>query len=337
MDGRRPPFAHLASWDVGRQHTTDRPMAREARPVFIGGLDQSGKTPIRLILDASSTVAFARRSYLWTAIFGRYGALDDDANLARCMRDLERHPGVRGAGTDLARAEAIFRRGPRDDASLIAVIGEQMARAAGRERWGVQEGGVENSAADVFEAFPGGRVLHMIRDPRDRHFAVGAARGRRGSLGASLATWRANARRARHNARLYGERYLVIRFEDLAADPIHTARRVGVFIGEPDLEALERAAAAWSAKMTLRAGIRTGRPHREVMRPGELLLAQRLVGNELRAHGYPLHALRLSAAQWVRFAIGDLPLNAVSVMLTAARSPRGTAKADKLIPDEVGA
>ncbi len=312
-------------------------MSREARPVFIGGLDQSGKTPIRQILDASSTVAFARRSYLWTAIFGRYGPLDDDANLARCMRDLGRHPGMRESGTDLARAEAAFRRGPRDDASLIAVIGEQMARAAGRERWGIQEGGVENLTAGVFEAFPGARVVHMVRDPRDRHLAVDRARPRPGSLGASLATWRANARRARDNARRYGERYLVIRFEDLAADPVRVARRVGVFIDEPDLEALELAAAQWSAKMTRHPGKLPNVKHGESMRPGELLLAQRMVGNELRAHGYPVHAPRLSAAQWVRFAIGDLPLNAASAMLTATRSARRRAKADKLIPDEVGA
>ncbi|MEO5985447.1 MAG: sulfotransferase [Candidatus Limnocylindria bacterium] len=312
-------------------------MAREARPVFIGGLDRSGKTPLRQILDASSTVAFSRRSYLWTAIYGRYGDLDDDANLARCLRDLERHPGVWDAGIDLAHAEATFRHGPRDDASLVALIGEEMARAAGRERWGVQEGGLEDRAGLVFEAFPQARVLHMIRDPRDRHLAIAAARDRPGLLGVSLVRWRTNARRARHNLRQYGGRYLVIRFEDLAADPVAVARRVGHFIDEPDLEALQRAAAEWSAEMKRRPGTRADLEHDQAMRPGELLLAQRLVGPELRAYGYPMHAPSLSAAEWIRLAVADLPLNAASAIFSAARNSLGTAKAGKLIGDEVRA
>ncbi len=311
-------------------------MPPDARPVFIGGLDQSGKTPLRRILDASSTVAFSRRLYLWTTIYGRYGDLEDDANLAHCMRDLERHPGIREHGIDLASVEVALRRGPRDYAALVALIGEQMARAAGRDRWGMQEGGTEARAGQVFETFPHARLLHMVRDPRDRHLAIAADRRRPGLLGVSLATWRRNAHRARTNRRRYGDRYLVIRFEDLVAAPVEIARRVGQFIDEPDVGALERAAAEWAERQR-RSSSSGDDPERQwrTMRREELLLADRIVGPELQAFGYRRHAPRLSPAERIRYVVADLPLNGASAMLSAAREFVGTANAGKFIRDEV--
>ena len=93
------------------------------------------------------------------------------------------------------------------------------------------------------DELPGLRFLHVVRDGRDMAFSdnqvqlrkhgdavLGPARGEP-EPERSIALWREiNLRAAEHGERL-GERYLRVRFEDLAAEPVATARRILAFLG----------------------------------------------------------------------------------------------------------
>jgi len=103
--------------------------------------------------------------------------------------------------------------------------------------------------------FPNGRVVHMMRDPRA--IFVSDLRRRRRSPGAvpyqALAripgaldvlllgqvtlAWSRAARCARANQRRYPDRFHVVRFEDLVADPEATIRQLAQFVGV-DYEAM---------------------------------------------------------------------------------------------------
>ena len=287
-------------------------------PVFIGGLDQSGKTPMRRILEASTGVAFSRRTYLWTVLDGRYGSLDDDRALARCLGALRGHVTLRDLDVDLEEIGRRLRAGERSYTRLFELIGESIATRAGRQRWGTQEAGVEERADSLLERFPTARIIHMVRDPRDRHVAV---RGHRwqsvGGLGASIAAWLVNARAAIRNTARHPDSYRIVRLEDLVLMPEETGRGVAAFIGEPDGAAVARAAAAWVVEA------RGGGELPERPKPSrgidgrEAHFVDAMAGEELDALGYPRTAVRLSRIDAVRYGAATWPVNRARAALTS--------------------
>ncbi|MGI8828222.1 MAG: sulfotransferase family protein [Candidatus Limnocylindria bacterium] len=309
-------------------------MTADPQPVFIAGLDQSGKTPLRQVLDSSSEIRFWRRSYLWTGVHGRYGDLSLDNNLERCLRDLGRSSALRDAEVDLDRVAASMRAGPRTYARLFGLIGVAMAHQSGKTRWGVQEGGVEERAHLVFDAFPAARVLHMVRDPRDLYLAT-TRRPRAGQLGISMDRWQRNVRRALANARRYDGRYLILRYEDLMQTPVETCLRVGQFIAEPMPERLSRAAVDVTERRRSRSGVRPTGRYRKDMPKRELRFAERRLRRELRELGYPILGPRLSATDWIRYAVVDIPLNDVSATAAALAARAGILRVSKLHWDQV--
>ena len=109
------------------------------------------------------------------------------------------------------------------------------------KRWMEKTTSTEIYASEVFSWYPGTRCIHLIRDPRDNYASLKsgwAARYRdqndtverllqsaldRGGLGLKL---------ARPNAERYGrDRYRVVRFEDLTAEPEPVMRELCEFLG----------------------------------------------------------------------------------------------------------
>jgi hypothetical protein len=78
--------------------------ARETdAPVFIAGLAHSGKTELRRALSRLPHFEMTRRTYLWTRFYGRFGDLDDEANLERCLAALLRDEDVATLEPDVER------------------------------------------------------------------------------------------------------------------------------------------------------------------------------------------------------------------------------------------
>ncbi len=311
-------------------------------PVFIGGLDRSGKTPLRRILESSSEIAFSRRTYLWTHFLGRYGDLAEDAPRARCFAELRRYRRLAELGVDLAVVERELEAGPRTYARLFGLIGTQAALAAGKPRWGEQEGGVEDRLQDLLRAFPEARVVHMLRDPRDRHLVVAADGRRPGLLGISVSRWRANARRALTNAAGHPDAYLVVRFEDLAAAPRETVERIGRFIGEPASEQLTAAAVDWAAAPGAGYQMAAVGGWEATMAPTELAFVDAHLAAELAAIGYPLARRPLSPGQRLAYVGMTWPFNSASPIVaravaTVARLRGGSGQGSKVQLDEAPA
>lgn len=293
-------------------------MVAEAGPVFIGGLDRSGKTPVRRILEASTEISFSRGTYLWTRFDGRHGDLTDDGRLARCLDELRHYAPLRARHVNLDSVERELRHGRRSYARLFGLIGAHSARAAGKVRWGEQEGGVEGRIDAILTEFPDARLIHLVRDPRDRHLAVEAAGRRLGLLGVSVARWQDNARRALSNAGRHPGRYLVLRYEDLATAPRETALLVARFIGEVDSLQMADAAAAWAE----RAGVdydaaAVGRFATD-MPVSEQWFVQACLAHELDKLRYPILQLRVTFTDRLRYAAAVWPLNSLRRVGTAS-------------------
>jgi hypothetical protein len=203
-------------------------------PIYIGGLDRSGKTTMAAFLTSHPRIVVpAVGTNMWTYFYRQYGDLAESANFERCLDALLHYKHVAFLEPDAARIRREFAAGAPTYARLFELIHQHHRERVGKPRYGVQTGLVERYADELFAAYPGVRVIHMIRDPRDRYEASLALwPDGRGRAGGAAARWRYSVGLAERNRRRYGDRYLVVRFEDLVRWPADALRHVCRFLGE---------------------------------------------------------------------------------------------------------
>jgi hypothetical protein len=287
-------------------------------PIFIGGLDRSGKTTMRAFLASHPNIAIpAVGSNMETYFYGRFGDLARERNMERCLSAMLRYKHVRYLDPDPERVRREFRDGPATYERLFSLFLVQFAERQGKPRWGAQTGLIERYARELFDAFEGVRVIHMVRDPRDRYAAsLEAWPDGRGRAGGAVARWRYSMRLAERNAQRFGDRYLVVRFEDLIEDTEATVRAVCAFVGEgfvPEMLSMVGAPEhrrklvgdVPEARVRLSSrfigGFRAGVPKRE------LAFMQLHAGRLMRAYGYEPEPITMAAGERVRFVVAEWP------------------------------
>lgn len=204
-------------------------------PVYIGGLDRSGKTTMAAFLGSHPKIAIpAVGSNMWTYFYRRFGDLSDEKNLDACLDALWHYKHVRFLDPDIAEIKRRFQAGPRHTyADLFGLVLAQFAENLGKPRWGAQTGLIERYAGELFRAYPGLKVIHMVRDPRDRYEASLALwPDGKGRAGGAAARWVYSEKLARRHESRWPESYLVVRFEDLISYPETTLRQVCDFLDE---------------------------------------------------------------------------------------------------------
>jgi len=210
------------------------PDRAELRPVLIAGPDRSGTTLMFALLASHPHLSMVRRTNVWRYFDQRYGDLADDTNLDACLGDMLRYRRMRHLRPDGARIRREFLDGEPTYGRLFALFHLHHAERAGKRRWGDKSLHTEHYAERVFAEYPEARIVHMVRDPRDRYASVRKRHGRDvPRVGASTGRWLRSTRAARRNQRRHPDRYLIVRYEDLAREPETTMRRVCAFIDEP--------------------------------------------------------------------------------------------------------
>jgi hypothetical protein len=265
-------------------------MAIATNPVLIGGTDRSGPGLLGELLERHASLAISRRTNLWTFYLNRYGDLSNRENLDRCLDAMFAYTRIRAMQPDRARLTAEFTEG--DDHSyfrLFLLLGQQYAKSVGKPRWGDKSLNSERDAARILEAYPDAVMIHVIRDPRDRHASMVHHRGgRRGGVLGSTAVWLHSARLAARNAERFRGRYLVVRYEDLVADPDSKLHEICRFLGEPfDPHMLTVAPEDAGGTKARFEFTNTSIGRFEVDVPGrEIALMERLLGPEMERLGY---------------------------------------------------
>ncbi len=289
-------------------------------PVYIGGPDRSGKTMLAAILGSHSRIAIPIvGSNLWSYFYGQYGNLADDANLNRCLDALARYTHARFIGLDIARLRSEMRAGDRTYARLFALVHEHFAERQGKPRWGDQSGLVERYADQIFAAFPGVTMIHMLRDPRDRYEASlrlwpkGRARA-----GGAVARWRYSVSLGERNRRRHPGRYRLVRYEDLVRDPAGVTRDVCGFVGEDFEPAMLEMDDAPTYRAKLLAGSTTGTlidathvgDFRGRIPAPELAFMQQQLGAPMQRLGYEPVPVPMTRAERVRYLALGWPVQA---------------------------
>jgi hypothetical protein len=209
-------------------------MKTSAQPIFIGGLDRCGKTTLRAFLVSLPNICIpAVGSNMWTYFYGQFGDLSKNENFERCLKAMLHYKHVRFLKPDADQIRREFKLGEQTYGRLFGIFLEQFARREGKTRWGEQTGLIERYADIVFKAYPQGRMIHMIRDPRDRYAASLKLWPKgKGRAGGATARWLYTSALAKRNLKKYPGQYKVVRFEDLVRDPESTLQDICSFIGE---------------------------------------------------------------------------------------------------------
>ena len=290
-------------------------------PIFVAGLERSGTSLIFALLASHPKIAMTRRTNLWTYFYNQYGDLSHPDNFERCLSMMMRYKRLVVLDMDPDRLRQEFWQGEPTYARLFALIEEHYAERMGKPRWGDKSLLTERYADPICAAYPGAKILHMVRDPRDRYASVITRwKVRRGGVGASTAMWLSSIDLANRNQTQYPDQYLVVRYETLATQPENTLRQICEFIEEDyDSGMLTMAGAETfrdeggnSSYGQRRPGVIStdsiGR-FSQVLSKREIAFIQAFTKRDMLALGYQLTTTHLELDERFRFAAADWPVN----------------------------
>ena len=289
-------------------------------PIFVAGLERSGTSLAYALLASHPRIAMTRRTNLWTHFYDQYGDLADPANLDRCLARMMSYKRILKLEPDEDRLRRDFADGPHTYARLFALIEEQHAERLGKPRWGDKSLNTEKYAEAILDAYPEARILHMIRDPRDRYASSYTRwQSRRGGVGAGTAEWLASVALAEEFAARFPDRYRIVRYEDLASNPEQLVPEICRFIDEeydPAMMAMGGAPSLTEKGFNSSYGpvegiqISTssiGR-YREVLRPGQIAFVELVAGDAMARQGYEADDARPGGLAAVAHWLGRVPL-----------------------------
>ena len=201
--------------------------------IYVGGLDRSGKTTMSAFLTSHSQIAIpAVGSNMWSYFYLQYGNLAKPENLERCLQAMLCYKHVKFLQPDAARIREEFSQGPPTYARLFEIFLIHFAEREGKPRWGAQTGLIERYVPQLIDSYEDVRIIHMLRDPRDRYLAsLELWPEGRGRAGGASARWLYSTRLAERHAQRYPAQFTVVRFEDLITDTEATMRRCCSFVG----------------------------------------------------------------------------------------------------------
>ncbi len=291
------------------------------RPVFIAGLERSGTTLLYSLLASHPNIAMTRRTNFWKFFFNRFGDLNRPENFDRCITAMMQYERLAVLNTDWERLRRDFQQGEPTYAELFALLEGQHASLLGKPRWGDKSLRTERYAEIIFHSYPAARIVHIIRDPRDR-YASACKQNRigRGKAASGIAAWLWSARLARQNLIKYPHAYHVVRFESLASQPEDTLKDICRFIGEeytPAMLTMEgtpayRDKGGNSSFEKHRPGSISTAPvgrFRKVLSPRDVAFIQAFARREMTAFDYEMEPIHLGLRERLAHSIVDWPMN----------------------------
>jgi hypothetical protein len=291
----------------------------EQGPIFLAGTDRSGIGLVGEILSAHPNIFISRRTRFWNFYYDRYGDLGERANLVTAVDEMMQYTRILDLKPDRDRLLAEF--APAHSGSsygvLFALIQRHHVEGIGKRRWGDKTINAERYASTIFEEFPTARMIHVLRDPRDRYASQAVHRNAsRGKVGAGSALWLSSLRRAKRNVAKYADRYQIVRYEDLVTQPTAVVARLCRFIDEPFHPQMtqipspprEETAGADDPSQIGLVASSIGRFARDLT-PREIAFIQLVSRKQMRAMRYEPITVAMSPFERLRFTMVDVPLN----------------------------
>ena len=145
---------------------------QEQAPILVTGADRSGTSLMFALLASHPRISMVRRTNLWRWFYGGFGDLSEPANLDRCLETMLRYKRLQQLEPSPERIRREFASGKPTYGRLFALLHVQNAMRSNKQRWGDKSLHTEHFADRVFAEFPEAKMIHMIRDPRDRYASI---------------------------------------------------------------------------------------------------------------------------------------------------------------------
>lgn len=273
-------------------------------PFFIFGCGRSGTTLLRAMLHHHPRIAVPPEALSLVDFLRVSDRLSINQARLSLMKDYElREWGVPLRAEDFADCTTV--------AELIERVHEVYARQHGKETWGHKTPRMVRHADLLAKAFPAAKFIHVVRDPRAVARSFQRSPVHRSNAFYAARRWRRDVEAGRAFAQRCPERAIEVRYEDLVAEPQHTLRRVGDFLGiafDPAmLDYADDAPGDYGAyheqiheKLASKPDPSRIELWRESLTPRQLRVVESVVGDAMRRYGYEPVCDRAASAWDVR-------------------------------------
>lgn len=290
-------------------------------PIFITGLDRSGTNLLYALLASHPNISMSRRTNMFHYFYEKYGDLSQEENFENCLTTMLRYHRFRHLEPDPQRIRMEFWEGEPTYGRLFALFHEHRAEQIGKTRWGDKSLRSERYADSIFFEFPRAKIIHLVRDPRDRYASVEKRYDvNRGKVGANTGKWLYSANFAKTNLRKYSASYMVLRYETLAIKPEESLKEVCEFINEEytplmltmDGAPEHRDQGGNSSFGKFEPGTISTKSigrYREVLTKSDIAFIQKIARNDMRKFEYSSESILMNPGERLRYAFVKFPMN----------------------------
>ena len=295
--------------------------AKSKGPIFIAGPERSGTSLIYALLASHPNIAMSRRTNMWTHYYNQYGDISQPENFERCLSMMMRYKRLIKLNPDPERIRKEFWQGEQTYSRLFALLEEHFAEQLGKPRWGDKSLNTERYAEHIFAAYPGARIIHMLRDPRDRYSSsLKRWKNIRSGIGGATALWMTTVGLAERNRERYPDQYMILRYEDLASKPEETLRMICDFIDEPYAPEMlsmhgaqefrdEGGNSSYGQREPGKITASSVGKFRKVLNSRQVAFMQLFSRKSMQTHGYKPDQVRFGMDDWGRFLLFEFPVN----------------------------
>ncbi len=212
------------------------------RPFFILACDRSGTTLLRLMLNAHPRLCVPNESDFITELYDRvseFGAVERVDNLDGLLDALFANPRYRLWKLD---DQCVRQAAQRSDQSLRGIIESVFVCFAERDskpRWGDKTPRYTVRVETLARLFPDAQIILLARDPRAVHASLKTVNWHPHCPLFNANKWREYWIKAtRDLSKYYPLNHLVVKYEDLVAEPEAVLRRICEFLKEDYAESM---------------------------------------------------------------------------------------------------
>jgi len=246
-----------------RAEDHNRAAVRRPAP-FIVGVARSGKTLLRLMLDAHPLLAIPPETNFIPRMVRACGsAATPSACFVQTLRSLHRWDDFHLNADELQRRVELTQ--PFELGEALRAFYSLYAARFGKPRWGDKTPAYAEHMLAIERLLPEARFIHVLRDGRDVALSLRDVWFGPASIEEAATQWCERIQAARRQATGVGA-YLEIRYEDLVRDTESVLRRVCEFIELPWSEGMleyhttaSERLAELVADVEVRSGLRTVR------------------------------------------------------------------------------
>jgi hypothetical protein len=201
-------------------------------PIFIVGSPRSGTSLLRNILNRHPRIAICDETQFHFYVYARrraFGDLSDPKNRRRVVEEYLALKRLRFVTDPAGLAEKLLRDGTSYEALFTCLVKYHTTSQA-KPRWGEKTPQHALFSETLCEWYPGGTIIHLIRDPRDAVASLQRMPWAAGSVVYNAWTWlRNNLAAHRCSDR---PQYLPVRYETLVSQPEQEVARICERLGE---------------------------------------------------------------------------------------------------------